>query len=41
MLFQMKMLHDEYKARREDYYTELDEVQYEINEKRYPYVTPL
>ena len=31
----MKQLREEYKVRREDYYTELDEVQYEINEKRF------
>ena len=30
----MKQLREEYQLRREDYYTELDEVQYEINEKR-------
>ena len=31
----MKKLREEYQLRREDYYSELDEVQYEINEKRF------
>jgi len=31
----MKKLRAEYQLRREDYYSELDEVQYEINEKRF------
>ena len=34
-LFQMTQLRQEYKQRREDYYDELDEVQEEMNQKRF------